>query len=211
VLDLPLIVVMVMLFQRFDDLMRGTGSYDLKADIDDAEVAFDLPENTHRPWELKGRHTISAHPVAIGTVVAPPAPTHGRATRAVTRASVAADAAAVVPPLPEELRDMRFKLSWREEVRDREGVIIQVARERAAHYLKGHHPEWVLDHLPEVHSHGQYDMYSTRHIRAALKIDVAGSKVPTMLLSKKLSPFEGVEQKDLRRVIWELIRCELAT
>ncbi|KAH6904266.1 hypothetical protein BKA70DRAFT_1432476 [Coprinopsis sp. MPI-PUGE-AT-0042] len=203
--QLPLFVALIALFQRFNKQMHGSASFELKAVIQGEEIPFDIPDTSATPWQLKGRHTVTASPIrkgSKGVVTAPAAhPGHSIGTRAATKAAAAVQASSP----PEKLRDLFFKLTWREEVRSPEGYIIQTAKDRANRYLP--HPEWVTDHLPDVKYYGEYRSMSTKHIRLALGIISDDHRVPTIMLSTKLVTFDDVDPLEFSQRFWEIIRC----
>lgn len=206
--QLPLLVALIVLFQRFNYHMHGNACFELKAVIEGEEIPFDIPDTTACPWQLKGRHTVTASPIRKGSggVIPTPAahPTHSIGTRAATRAA----AAVVARSPPDKLRDLFFKLTWREEVRSPEGYIIQTAMDRANRYLP--RPEWVTDHLPDVKYYGEYQHLSTKHIRLALGIVSEDHRVPTIMLSTRLLPFDDINPAEFSQRFWEIIRCECA-
>ncbi|KAH6904219.1 hypothetical protein BKA70DRAFT_1432418 [Coprinopsis sp. MPI-PUGE-AT-0042] len=205
---LPLMVVMLIIFQRFDHRMRGVACVETKASINGEDLEFDIPHTAFSPWQLRGTHTTATVPVRKGRGVARPANgpiSHGHSpeTDLPFQANLGTDA-----PLA-TLRDTFFKFSWREEARDPEGVVIATAKERARYYLpmQRQSPELVTDHLPDVKSYREYETLSTRHIRACLGLDTKESRVPTLMISRKYQPFSGVKPSDFRTAIWQVICC----
>ncbi|KAH6904249.1 hypothetical protein BKA70DRAFT_1226901 [Coprinopsis sp. MPI-PUGE-AT-0042] len=204
VAQLPLVVVMIIIFQRFDHRMRGTACIDLKACLNGVEVPLDVPFDFHSPWQLKGSHTVATSPVARGKGINKPAnspTTHGHYP--------GQSRLGPTSTMTESLKDTFLKFSWREETRDPEGLVIKTAKERATYYLplKKCSPEWVTSHLPDVKLYEEYETLSTRHIRACLGLDTVQSRIPTLMLSKKLHALNELEPRDFRKVIWQLIRC----
>ncbi|KAH6904284.1 hypothetical protein BKA70DRAFT_1297775 [Coprinopsis sp. MPI-PUGE-AT-0042] len=138
--QMPLLVLTMMLFQRLDSQMRGTAFYDLKATIDGKVLPFDIPDDAHSPWELIGRHTVTATPRPRQTSPKPltsdldMGPSRSKASGSRQRAGRTPLARVAAPKT--ELQDLFFKLLWREERRDMEGVIIETAIGRANHYLR---------------------------------------------------------------------------
>ncbi|KAH6904250.1 hypothetical protein BKA70DRAFT_1565962 [Coprinopsis sp. MPI-PUGE-AT-0042] len=197
--QLPFLVMTVAMLQRLSPQMRGIASFDLAVTLDGGRVPFDLPEGARPRWQLKGRHAVFATPIPRGTKTSQTAtPSHRWTTRSRTRA--AAESARVSP-----LKCLFFKLSWRDERRPSESVVISTAKERAEHYLPD--PGYVVDHLPDVKFCEDYDLFSTRHIRQSLGLDTTGSRAPSVMVMRKLQPLESIEPTDFRDFIWQIIRC----
>ncbi|EAU82508.2 hypothetical protein CC1G_12245 [Coprinopsis cinerea okayama7 len=57
--QLPLLVAMMLIFQRFDDRMRGNGKFQLNIEVDGETVPHTLDDNVHNHWMLKGRRSAS--------------------------------------------------------------------------------------------------------------------------------------------------------
>jgi hypothetical protein len=106
-------------------------------------------------------------------------------------------------PLDEELF---FKLSWREEFRDSEGLVIQTARDRAIRYL-GDNAGDALSHVPGVKHYKDSSEFSTRHIREHLGLGIEAARVPSVLFSERLMPLEDVGPDEFSGRMWEIIRC----
>ena len=108
--QLPLLVAMLMLFQRFDDRMRGTACIETKVTLHEGEeVHFDVPKDSHAAWQLKGPHTTAATPVRRGTGISKPAcsvTTHGHCPEEMKRRQGENTAAP-----GKGLRDLFFKFS----------------------------------------------------------------------------------------------------
>ncbi|KAH6904259.1 hypothetical protein BKA70DRAFT_541793 [Coprinopsis sp. MPI-PUGE-AT-0042] len=209
--DLPLLVMAMILLQRFDHRMRGNAGIELMASIEGESVPFEIASDSHVPWQLKGRRTVSTESVRkqVPEEEHPVSRPHNgqRLTRAKSKVKGASDAASCRPIRTESWPDIFFKHSWREEERPREAIIIREASKRARAPKDGVDPKWVTDHLPEVIFDHEYDFLSTRHIRNALGVSHKGSRTPTWMLSKKLLPFEEVTATEFGGFIWQLIRC----
>ncbi|KAH6903795.1 hypothetical protein BKA70DRAFT_1513450 [Coprinopsis sp. MPI-PUGE-AT-0042] len=206
--QLPLLVVMLTVFQRFDHRMRGIACIETSVSLSTGETAFDIPHNAHAPWQLRGTHTTAAAPVRRGTGVSKPAgaaTSHGH----YPEKGISSEAHTAIGSKLQSLKDVFFKFSWREETRDPEGVVIATARERARHYLnkEGTSPEWVTDYLPDVKVYLEYETLSTKHIRTGLGLECKESRIPTLMLSRKYQSFSEVQASQFRFVIWQVIRC----
>jgi hypothetical protein len=201
-------VVMLMILQRFDHRMRGLACIETKVPIKGKDLEFDIPHTAISPWQLRGTHTTATVPVRKGTGVGRPANgpiTHGHPPQIdfpLTSGTGTDDLAT--------LRESFVKMSWREEARDSEGVVIATARDRAKHYLPmhGHSPDLVNNHLPDVKVYREYETLSTKHIRACLGLETKESRVPTLMISRKYHPFVDVQPAAFVTVIWQIICCK---
>ncbi|KAH6903796.1 hypothetical protein BKA70DRAFT_1433096 [Coprinopsis sp. MPI-PUGE-AT-0042] len=191
--QLPLLVATVVLFQRFSPRMRGSASLDLAVPLGSRSMPFDVRARPH--WQLKGRHGVFGTPVPRGSYPQVSMKTSARTTR--SRAKVEAEASS--------LADLFFKLSWRDERRLSEALVIAVAKERAKHYIPN--PDHVIDHLPEVVMHEEHDELSTRHIRESLGLETVGSRVPSIMVMRKLQQLDTLDPEDFQDYIWQIIRC----
>ena len=172
------------------------------------KVAFDLPFEACSAWELIGTHTVMTTPVGRGQGVRSK-PDNGPTTYGHPPSGLPASPLNL-EEVPAVLSDVVFKLLWREEVRDAEGVIIAVAKERANHYLgrARFSPACVTNHLPDVELCLEYESLSTGHIRAALGIRSTKSRILAVMISKKYSTFDDVEPAQFTNVIWQVIRSK---
>ena len=197
VAQLPLLVTMILMFQRFGKRMRGEAGWNLHANVDGKDINYTLPPEARAGWELKGRHQVFATPLA-------PADGSEPLTDGPSRCSARqASRAPVVKPR----KDLFFKLSWREESCDDEAFVVKTAKDRAKHYL-GEHAGDVLNHLPEI-KHSETDpLFSTGHIRRFLRLTTDGARVPSLMLSQTLQPLDKVEPGDIIARLWEIIRCK---
>jgi hypothetical protein len=193
--ELPLLVMTILLFQRFGPQMRGNATVDLKLPLNDVAVPFDLPPECRPKWQLKGRRGVVGTPITPAKRLAR-MPTHKYGTRARTEATAPAN----------PFSDLFFKLSWREDHQRSEASIIALAKDRARHYLPN--PENVIDHLPDVKFDEDYEAFSTCHIRRHLNLETKGSRMPSITVMRKLRPFEEVEPADFIRLFWQITRCE---
>jgi Fungal protein kinase len=197
VAQLPFVVMTVALLQRFDSSMRGRGNFDLSIPLEGKQVQFHLPADVRPHWELLGRHGACAVPIPITPIAS--VPSHSRPTRARSAAAANAESA-------EALAMLFFKISWRLEHVASEVSVIQIARERAKHYLP--HPEYVLDHMPDVESNRDYHTFSTCHIREYLSLDTDSARVPSTLVMQKFQELDSLDAENFQRYIWQIIRCE---
>ncbi|KAJ2921470.1 hypothetical protein H1R20_g15622, partial [Candolleomyces eurysporus] len=186
--QLPLFVVMIVLFQRFGDRMRGIGDFKLEGEVDGRNFRLSIPDTARSGWKLMGA---TATPRVERPLVASHCVQNSHAT-------VTDD-----PLLPDQAL---FKLSWREEVCDCEGAIIQTARERMVKCL-GNNAGDVLNHLPDIKHFEDYSLYSTRHIRELLRLGTEGARVPSALFSEQLVPLKDVHLDESPARMWEIIRC----
>ncbi|KAJ2921216.1 hypothetical protein H1R20_g15874, partial [Candolleomyces eurysporus] len=194
--QLPLLVVMILLFQRFGKQMRGNAGWTLQGKVDGKDLEYALPDHARSGWEMKGRRLVVATPLVPGDPAEPaPAATH-RTRRVVGKKE----------PALKRSEDLFFKLSWREETRDNEAHIIETAKERAKYYLKERAGD-VLNHLPDI-KHSKSDLlFSTGFIRELLDINKDGARVPSFMLSQKLHSLDTVKPTDIVARLWEIIRC----
>ncbi|RXW24071.1 hypothetical protein EST38_g1775 [Candolleomyces aberdarensis] len=197
VAQLPLLVVIILFFQRFGDRMRGNSGINLlEAEANGKKFKYVIPDDVHSGLELKGRRRVTATPL----VERPPASAHSRYTRQNARAANAADCL----PLDD---DLFFKLSgWREHTRQSEGFVVQTAKERAVQLL-GENAGDVLNHLPDIEHFENYPLFSTGYIRKCLGLGIGGARIPSSLLADRLAPLEEVEPDDFPLRMWEIIRC----
>ncbi|KAH6904218.1 hypothetical protein BKA70DRAFT_1297406 [Coprinopsis sp. MPI-PUGE-AT-0042] len=198
VTQLPLLVMVVVLLQRFSPQMQGRASLDLAVTTEGARIPFDIPENSRPRWELKGRHGVTTSLVRKGTKSLVRSSSSGLTTRARCRAD--AEAAKMA-----SLEDLFFKLSWRDARRPSEGHVISTAKERAQHYLPD--PRQVTEHLPDVLMHEDYDELSTCHIRQSLGLSTLDSRTPSIMVMRKLSSLDTVAPVHFQNFIWQIIRC----
>ena len=175
--------------------MQGFASLNLAIPYAKGSTPFHVPA---RPsWQLKGRHGVFGSPVSRkASSAADRAQPFSRTTRSRTKLQAESSI----------LDDLFFKLSWRDEKRPNEAVVIATAKERARRYLP--HPKYILDHLPDVIMHAEYDHFSTRHIRESLGLDTEGCRMPAIMVMKKLQSVETLGPQHFRHFIWQIIRCE---
>ncbi|KAH6904281.1 hypothetical protein BKA70DRAFT_1297770 [Coprinopsis sp. MPI-PUGE-AT-0042] len=173
--QLPFLAMTVVLLQRFDSRMRGRGNYDFTMQAGGQQVDFDLPAD-HGAFAA----LIPRRPVAT-------MPSHNRQNRACPSAVANAGSA-------QSLAALSFKLSWRIKEEVDETVVISLARERAQYYLP--HPEYVINHLPDIQANEDYDMFSTRT-----------SETPSALVMKKLQELDNLDPGGFQRFVWQIIRC----
>ncbi|KAJ2925917.1 hypothetical protein H1R20_g11178, partial [Candolleomyces eurysporus] len=186
--QLPLVVVMIVLFQRFGDRMRGIGDFKLEGEVDGRNFRLSILDTARSGWKLMGA-------TATHRVERPLVASHCVQN---SHATVTDD-----PLLPDQAL---LKLSWREEVRDCEGAIIQTARERVVKCL-GDNAGDVLNHLPDIGDFEDYSLFSTRHIRELLGLGTEGACVPSALFSEQLVPLKDVHLDESPARMWEIIRC----
>lgn len=196
--ELPLVVATIVLFQRFKTAMRGRAGIDLKATIDGKEVPFDIPQSTRARWALGGRRSVVGVPVPAGT-----ADGKQRSKRGVKGAS-----STLPEDCPVDLGQYHFKWSWREETRDSEADIVKTARRRSEQYLKEHSTD-VTDHLPQIMHDEDFPSLSTGLIRqfAELTSTEVQPRIPSLILSKRLSPLKGLDGYTIIGCIWDILRC----
>ncbi|KAJ2911931.1 hypothetical protein MD484_g8479, partial [Candolleomyces efflorescens] len=197
--QLPLLVAMVLLFQRFGKRMQGAAGWNLQAEVDGENLEYSLPDDARSGWELKGRRLVTATPLVLSEP-SPLEPSSGHRPQRATAKS---------KPIKPELKpreDLFFKLSWREESRDNEAYIVETAKRRAKQYL-GEHAADVLNHLPDIKHSKNDPLFSTGLIRGFLGLSKNGARVPSFMLSEKLHSLDDVEPADIVARLWEIIRC----
>ncbi|EAU82571.2 other/FunK1 protein kinase [Coprinopsis cinerea okayama7 len=200
--QLPLLVAMMLIFQRFDDRMRGNGKFQLNIEVDGETVPHSLDDSEiHNRWMFKGRRSVSGKLFPHGKI--PPPKSESRSSR--TTRSNANPTANDVPS--NEEGELFGKFLWREEARHTEGVIIETALKRAERHL-GEHKKHVIDHLPCVKTCTEFSDFSTKHIRNFLNLPSQGARVPTGIAAEWLLPSaELTDPEEYVRAIWQLIRC----
>ncbi|RXW15793.1 hypothetical protein EST38_g10061 [Candolleomyces aberdarensis] len=194
--QLPLLVVMILLFQRFGKQMRGNAGWTLQGKVDGKDLEYALPDHARSGWELKGRRLVVATPLVPGDP-ADPAPASTYRTRG---------AVGKKEPTLKRSENLFFKLSWREETRDDEAHIVETAKERAKHYLKERAGD-VINHLPDIKHSKSDPLFSTGSIRELLDINKDGARVPAFMLAQKLHGLDTVQPTDIVPRMWEIIRC----
>ncbi|KAJ3540697.1 hypothetical protein NMY22_g4187 [Coprinellus aureogranulatus] len=200
--QLPLLVAMTVLFQRFKKPMRGIAGIKLEMTLDNKQVKFLIPADVDARWELKGRRPVTCIPVPVESKTSTTAQTQ-RPTRG---SKTSSDSDQHREDVAKLLSEHHFKWSWRENTRDNEADIIATAKERAEKYL-GEHKSDVLNHLPEVKHAQDYASLSTSHIRKYAGLDVKGSRLPSLMVSRRLSEVTDLDGEVLKTKIWEIIRC----
>ncbi|RXW15796.1 hypothetical protein EST38_g10058 [Candolleomyces aberdarensis] len=183
VAQLPLLVTMILLFQRLENRMRGQAGWTSQAVVDGVEVRYSIPADALSGRGLTGRWLIATTPLVHGPSL-PSGLTNG--------GDVEYTEATLKPS-----EDLFFKLSWREEVRLDETHIIRMAKGRAKYYF-GEHAGDVLNHLPAIRHSESDPRLSTGLIREFLGISENGARVPSFMLSQKLH---------IVARMWEIIRC----
>ncbi|KAJ2934477.1 hypothetical protein H1R20_g2647, partial [Candolleomyces eurysporus] len=189
VAQLPLLVTMILLFQRLGTRMRGQAGWALQAVVDGVEVKYSVPADALSDRGLTGRWPIATTPLVHG-------PSHPSGL------TNGGNIAATLKPSG----DLFFKLSWRDEVRLDETHIIQTAKERAKYYL-GEHAGDVLNHLPDIRHSESDPRLSTGLIREFLGISKNGARIPSFMLLQKLHSLDTVEPADIVAKMWKIIRC----
>lgn len=189
---LPLFVATIVLFQRFKSKMRGRAGLKIEAELDGVLTSCQFPQRVEVPWALRGRRPVAAVPVGS------PVP----------KSSPNEQESAAQEGSPTELPDFFMKYTWREETRDSEAAIIAEAKERAKRYLPEGHQTDVLDHMPQVEYSQDYDELATRHIRICAGVGATQSRIPALMISRRLEPMETLEPEQLTKKMWEILRCK---
>ncbi|KAF5311686.1 hypothetical protein D9611_009432 [Ephemerocybe angulata] len=183
--QLPLLVAMVVLFQRFRGPMRGVAPIELKCRIGEHEVPYAIPATTRPRWGMTGKRVVATIPLPV-------APPPDR------------------PPCSVDITNYFFKWSWRKEDSQSEAEVVDLAKERARRYLPKEFTADLTNHLPKVEHAEDFPLLSTSLIRkyAGIKTPLGHPRVPTLTLSKKLLSVKVVvDPQTLRVFIWDILRC----
>lgn len=191
----PILVLMMMIFQRFNPYMWGVSQSDPSAvKFQGQKYGLD-----HAPakFQLKGRRTAIAF--------AEPEP--DRVTRSMKWPPPAAD------------MKFCFKSSWKECIRVHEYIIIAEAFKRVSELLPEEFRTMVTDHLPRVIASQECSTESTAVIR--FFVDQAkgdtrtpigsirkGSRVRVWIIAERLDALFKLQPCDFWQGFWDIVRCE---
>lgn len=195
--QLPLFIVMTMIFQRFNSYMWGISQND-DTTVEVAGRRFYLAEEP-LPFQLKGRRTAAT--------CAEPEPDNLQNTER--------------RPTVDEMT-LFFKSTWRERIRTPEYDIIKLIDDRAINHLPEEFRKMVTDHLPTVIASQECTNENTATIRVLLQQaatggvikvekELYGARVRTWMVTRRLEAVIDLEPSDFLRVYWDSMRCTSLT
>ncbi|ESK83568.1 other 1 protein kinase, partial [Moniliophthora roreri MCA 2997] len=210
--QLPLLVVMVMIFQRFNSRMWGVR--DTKIFCPAESKTYYIIEDTKKGprFELCGRRPFTAHvsddpkasckrqgghPMVTrskGEPVPEPAPPDAEPAR---------PNAEPVPPSEEKF----FKAAWPEIPRSKEPAILDEAHRRADKLLQEPLRSYVKDHIPTVDAWKELPDTLTALIRSFLALSTENGRVQLWMICPILEPARKLAPQAFWVALWEAIRC----
>ncbi|EEB90272.1 hypothetical protein MPER_11539, partial [Moniliophthora perniciosa FA553] len=198
--ELPLFVVMVMIFQRFDRRMWGVR--DTKISCAEESKTYRIIEETeYGPrFELCGRRLFTAYVSGDVQDSCMPKDSDADSHWISTRAKAKADA----QPASEK---QFFKAAWPEVPRKKEPAILDEARRRADELLQEPFRSYVKDHIPKMDAWEELPDTSTVLIRCFLGLSTENSRVQIWMVSTILTPAQMLAPRAFWVALWEAIRC----
>jgi len=194
--QIPLFVVMIMIFQRFDDRMLGLPKSTTNV-VSEGALKPDRPGQ----FMLQGRRTFNGHveedPTNPSTLGSRGPVTLFRAFRRPILANPS------IPSSP----GLFFKSAWLEDSRLKEPAIIAEALKRANKYLPEKHVSSVVDHLPTVVDSMELKHTSTGIIRHLLRLSTEGARIQVWMVSEMLQPIAKANPTMFKKYYWEFVRC----
>lgn len=191
----PMLVLLLMVLQRFDKRMWGL-TLDDPTRVKVGDKCYLLDSELDCTYELTGRRTLGAN--------ATPLP------------------AADLPTQPQANGTSLFLKSSYAKCRDpKEPDIIDIIHERANSFLPEKYRKMVTDHVPTVIASEECESESTAIIRLLIKgagglaqlteEDIMKeSRVRMYMVTRKLQVLQNLPPSDFLRIFWELIRCMCA-
>jgi hypothetical protein len=220
--ELPLLVVMIRIFEDFPLGMWGYTPVDLwTEDKNRTKVPYRRKENPVGSFQIIGRRTFTADaiprkPIQIQTTTTPPttAPNprrSGRLNKQSAQPQPSSFSDEDNQPEDEQSEYILFlKSAWPETKRCKEPEVIIEAYKRAKELL-GTEAQSVTDHLPVLISSQELAYTSTEIIRRLVKSTTTdGFRVQLWMLSKKLQPIHTLDPKDFWKAFWHTIRCKFS-
>ncbi|EEB89019.1 hypothetical protein MPER_12938 [Moniliophthora perniciosa FA553] len=193
--QLPLFVVMVMIFQRFDSRMWG--ERDTQICSATHSKSYHMIEDTKRGphFQLRGRRPFTAKVSEVPVVSAKNNPVGPK-----TRAQAQAEAQT-------EPEIKFFKGAWPEVPRGKEPVVLAEAHRRADELLDEPCKSYVKDHIPTVEAWDELPDTSTVLIRCFLGLLTENGRVQLWMVSPILEPARTLRPQAFWIALWEAIRC----
>jgi hypothetical protein len=224
VAQLPLLVVMIKIFQDFPLGMWGYTPVDIwTKDGKGVTVPYERKENPVGSFQITGRRTFTADANrSKPTSTSMNATTLRRSNRnskskvepqtAEPQTSSSNDEHSRENLRKDEVsQDILFlKSAWPEMARRKEPEVIMEAYKRANELLGTEAPS-LTDHLPVVINFQELAYTSTKIIRCLIKSTTKdGFRVQLWMLSMKLLAIHSLDPVDFWRAFWQTLQCELS-
>uniref|UniRef100_A0A0W0G9D7 Fungal-type protein kinase domain-containing protein n=1 Tax=Moniliophthora roreri TaxID=221103 RepID=A0A0W0G9D7_MONRR len=191
--QLPLFVVMVMIFQRFNSRMWGVRDTEISRPTE-SKTYYIIEDTTKGPrFELCGRRPFTAHVSEKQNHSQHPMNTRSKE-----------DVDAEPDPSPEE---KFFKAAWPDISRNKEPAILDEARRRADELLQEPLRSYVKDHIPTVDTWEELSDTSTALIRCFLGLSTENGQVQLWMICPILEPARELAPQAFWVALWEAIRC----
>ncbi|KAI3605706.1 other 1 protein kinase [Moniliophthora roreri] len=191
--QLPLFVVMVMIFQRFNSRMWGVRDTEISCP-EESKTYYIIEDTTKGPrFELCGRRPFTAHVSEKQNHSQHPMNTRSKG-----------DVDAEPDPSPEE---KFFKAAWPDTSRNKEPAILDEAHRRADELLQEPLRSYVKDHIPIVNTWRELSDTSTALIRCFLGLSTENGQVQLWMTCPILEPARKLAPQAFWVALWEAIRC----
>lgn len=203
--QLPIFVMMIVIFQRFNLYMWGVSQRDAsKVEVDGQKFCLDYVPT---PFQLCGRRT-------TGTF----AEHESCLTDGNEGEDVLHNANQGFRQNKKKKKRLFFKSSWKEICRGKEYEIIKVGRKRLRRLLPKMYQPMVKNHIPQVIASQECTSESTAVIRFFLdeaegnalaggEINQKGARVMVWMVTPRLRPIHTLDPANFWRVYWDIIRC----
>ncbi|EEB92008.1 hypothetical protein MPER_09543, partial [Moniliophthora perniciosa FA553] len=219
--QLPLFVVMVMIFQRFDSRMWGVRGTEISCA--EGSKTYHIIKGTEcgPHFGIRGRRPFTAHVSDRPEDLCVREDSSKGKPRRKTRLSARAQAKETKEENEEnEANEPKgansaqpasenkfFKAAWPEIQRKKEPAILDEAHRRAEELLREPFRSYVKDHIPKADAWEELPDTSTVLIRCFLGLSTEAGRVQVWMVSPILEPAQTLEPQDFWVALWEAIRC----